>query len=124
MRRRLVRRPSCTRVAVIASLVLLVLPSPAAAEGEPEEFVVAIRGVRDGATVSGTVLLAAEVAGVEVERVNFFIDDRLRGTERQGRTCCTADDGVWQTKVEANRFHHLTVRAVATDGRSPSPRRM
>jgi hypothetical protein len=79
-------------------------------------FAVTIRGVHDGDTVAGNVHLYAEVSSSSVERVDFFIDGRLRWSEKHAPYVLNGDTGVWSTRTEENRFHHIAVRAVANDG--------
>ena len=77
----------------------------------PRPVDVTLPGLALGAGVTGVVPLAADAANAE--HVDFLVDGVVRATVTAAPY--TWD---WDTSLEANGRHVLTVRAVAADGRS------
>jgi hypothetical protein len=66
----------------------------------------------DGSTVKDGVDWTASVAGATPDRVEFYIDGKLRHTERSA----PYEFGTWDTTQEQNGPHTLLIRAIARDG--------
>jgi len=77
----------------------------------PPAVDVSLPGLALGQTVTGVVLLTAEA--IRAQHVDFLVDGELRATADAAPY--TWD---WDTSLETNGKHVLTVRAVAADGRS------
>jgi hypothetical protein len=90
-------------------------PTP---EPPPPSSLAVVGSLAEGAAVSGGVSWEATVAGTGVERVEFLIDGELRWTERRTPYVFNGDGGTWDTTLEPNGEHTLTLRALATDGRT------
>ena len=84
----------------------------------PVQFVVKST-ILDGDKLSGTVVWKADVTGADVDRVEFWIDDKLAWTERTAPYGFQSDKGLFDTDALSNaRNHLLVVKAYSTDGRT------
>ena len=77
----------------------------------PPPFAIAATSLAEGQTVSGFLVLRADVTG-RAARVEFWIDGVLRGTDR-GRPFTVG----WDAAAEAPGRHRVLVKAFAPDGR-------
>jgi hypothetical protein len=66
--------------------------------------------------VSGSVTWEAVTSGGTVSRVEFSIDGVLRWTESSAPYVFNGDGGTWNTTLESDGPHTLSLRAVASDG--------
>jgi chitodextrinase len=73
-----------------------------------------------GSTVSGKVRWEAAASGATVARIEFLVDGVLRWTEANAPYVFDGNDGTWDTTVEPNGAHVLTLRLVTADGTTVS----
>jgi hypothetical protein len=69
-------------------------------------------------TLAGIVRWPAKVGGQAATRVDFLFDGQLRDSETQGPYALNGPDGNWDTRLETNGKHELSVRAVSATGRT------
>jgi hypothetical protein len=79
-------------------------------------FTVFSKGVADGQTVSGSLPWEAVISGGTVSKIQFLIDGVVRSTERSAPYVFNGDGGTWNTTLESDGAHTLTLRAFAGDG--------
>ena len=99
---------------LLALFILLAVPAAVGGPGRAlaaDEFTVTSTFPVDGQTVSGVVAWTATVSGGPVHRVEFYVDGKLLGTERN-----PPYDRSWDTTKAAPGTHVLKLRAVRTDG--------
>jgi Hypothetical glycosyl hydrolase family 15/Bacterial Ig domain len=115
---------SMVRVTIRAPKVAAPAPAPApppppAEPVAPSTPFVVTSTIEDGDKLRGTVIWKADVKGAGVERVEFWIDDKLAWTERDAPYGFRGDRGLFDTELLGNgRDHLLVVKAYSTDGRT------
>jgi N-acetyl-anhydromuramyl-L-alanine amidase AmpD len=82
-------------------------PTITATVDKGNKVAVSSSGLRDGATVQGYVDWKANVSGVDITRIEFLVDGRVRGTGKSYS---------WDTTKEPNGSHVLTLRVVTKKG--------
>ena len=84
--------------------------------GKAGKVQVSSSGLANGQTVTGYVQWSAKVSNADVSRVDFLIDGHLRWTEHRVPFSFGGDGGAWDTLLETNGVHVLTMRVVPKKG--------
>ncbi|MDX6423494.1 MAG: hypothetical protein QOI67_965 [Gaiellaceae bacterium] len=87
---------------------------------QPAPFVTSILKMSSEQTVRNGVPWEATASGAAVSRVDFYVDGQLRWTERELAFVFNGDGNLWDTRLESNGRHTLSVIAHSADGRSSS----
>lgn len=90
--------------------------SPPPPPPPPTAPTVTLSGITNGATVSGNLVIEAKPQGsATVEKIDFYLDNALVRTERNGPYCFGGDDGTcfaWDSRSVGNGSH--SIKAVMT----------
>lgn len=116
----------CARLTLAPFLVLfcLIVPFDARAAAPQQSLVVSVRGVRDGDTLRGTVVIEAVVSGVSIQRVRFELGGPRPVVHEEGVPPYHFMGDIGETPIGWNTAEHpdgdyrLTVIAYNAAGRS------